>query len=151
MLRLQAKAQDDEGVSDADRPKRSNWMYLFLGGVASGLIPVLMSFGLIRQLQESVTLEVLLSIGVLAILIVLLFVLSARQRYNERTYLRAWKERQERQLALKQQRQLEALGRTARHSHRNTQSDQADWEGDDEQPSMIETRLLRSIGLEPPS
>ena len=152
MAQTRAQDRDEEDLSEAerqaDRPKGSSWISTFLGGVASVLIPIVMSLGLIRQLQESITLEMILSIGVLVALVVLLFALSFRQRYNERAYLRAWKERQERQLALKHKRQAEAFDRNARESRQDIQSE---LEPDDEQAASIEIRLLRSAGLEQPS
>ncbi len=147
---LQAKDQSED-ISEADRSKMSTRTYAFLGIVASALVPVVMSLGLIRQLQESISLEMLFSIGALVILIVLLFALSARQRYNERIYLRAWKARRDQQLALKHQRQMEALERGDRESRRRAQSDQTDLESEDEAAWSIEARFLRSLGLETPS
>ncbi len=148
MLPLQAKDQNED-VSEPDRSKTPTRIYAFLGVLASALVPVAMSLGLIRQLQASVTLEMLFSIGALLLLVALLFALSVRQRHNERIYLRAWKERRERQLALKHQRQMQALERSVRESRRRAQPDQAEWESEDEQPLSMEARLLRSLRVEP--
>ncbi|MCY4199817.1 MAG: hypothetical protein OXF31_08390 [Gammaproteobacteria bacterium] len=150
MLSLQAKDQDDEDITEAKRAKSSHWMFAVIGGFASALVPIVMSLSFIRQFQETVTLEMLLLISVLVVLVVLLFAFSIRQRYNERLYLRDWKERQDRQLALKHERQMESLERGDRQSRRH-EADQMEWGSDDEHFPSTETRLLRSLGLEPPS
>lgn len=144
MNRLQARDQEGER-DETEAPKKTTWLYTFLGVVLSALISLLTTVGLTRQLRELLTLEALIAIGVLVALVVLVFVLSVRQRYNEREYLRDWQERQGRQRARKLERQIELAKRTA-HESRNQRTDT---EQGDEQAMLPEESLLRSIGLEP--
>ena len=150
MQRLQAKEHEEEEPVEAETSKGWNWIYTSIGVVASALVPIIMSLNLIQRLGDIVTLEMLLSVGVLVVLVVLLLALSARQRYNERVYLRAWQERQRRQKEQLREQQLESE-LFAEEARRKKSRHPEDEEGVDERSSTLEDRLLRSVGLETPS
>ena len=148
MDRQQSHQRQKEEGAEQEPIRKNNW-YTFLGAVASGLVPVAMSYGLLRRLGASVSFENLVMIGVLVILVAFILTVSIRQRYNERIYLRHWKARLERQRAREMRRRAQ-MRETERH--RSGQESRAARRNDaetDESDASFEERLLRSLGLEP--
>ncbi len=148
MDRQQSQYRQKEEGEEPEPIKKNNW-YTFIGAVASGLIPVAMSFGLLRQLRTSVSFENLVMIGVLVILVAFILTVSIRQRYNERIYLRHWKARLERQRAREMRRRGQMRGTEGHRSGQDSRAVRRDDAEADDSDASFEERLLRSLGMEP--
>lgn len=148
MDRHQSETRQKEENEERQATKISGWS-TFIGGLASGLVPVAMSYGLLRQLRTSVSFENLVMIGILVVLVAFLLTVSIRQRYNERIYLRLWQARLERQRARELQRRAQMREVEMYKSGKDSRTaKKSDAETDDADASL-EERLLRSLGMEP--
>lgn len=151
MDRHQSENQPTEKVEEEEEQKAakiSGWT-TFLGAVASGLVPVAMSYGLIQQLRTSMSFENLVLFGVLVILLAFLVTVSIRQRYNERIYLRLWQARLERQ----RERELRRRAQMGNAERNRSKQDSRAGNRSDPEPgtsdASFEERLLQSLGMEP--
>ncbi len=121
----------------------------FIGVLVSGLVPLTMSFGLIRHLRDSLNLETLVLIGVVVILVAILLTVSIRQRYNERVYLRLWQARRERQRAREMLRQAQMREAQRYRSSQDSRAGRRAEAAREDTDASFEERLLRSLGVEP--
>lgn len=144
----QVESRQLEKSDEHKSTKITGWS-TFIGILVSGLVPLTMSFGLIRHLRDSLNLETLVLIGIVVILVAILLTVSIRQRYHERAYLRLWEARRERQRAREMLRQAHMREAERYRSGQDSRAARRAEAATEDTDASFEERLLRSLGLEP--
>lgn len=131
---------------DGEEPSRkSSWGHNLFYGTISAMIPIAMSFGLMSKLRDLLTWQDIIAIIVLMLIVVALVLLSLRQRFRERSYLRDWKARQERS-----KQRVHEPGHFAQEQRGGGASEPEDHMMDEEiDQASLENRVLRSLGVDP--